>query len=101
MEQLRMAQKRHKHNDEKEQDDNPGHQQMFVSSQGKGAPTFTVRCEPETSTGEKVVTRRLSVFIGQRVRSHSVEQVWDAILIYCEEDTAGTLSTRIVISNPD
>ena len=96
-----MAQKRHKHSDDKKREENPGHQQMFVRAQGKEAPTFTVRCEPETSgTGEEV-RRRLSVFVGQRVRSHSVEQPWDTILIFCEEDTEGTLSTRIVISNPD
>jgi hypothetical protein len=64
-------------------------------------PTFVARCEPPRSGEGTNGSRRLSVFVGQRLRSHGVEQVWDTIIVHCDEDSEGTLSAVVVISNPD
>ena|SRR5215831_6290016 len=64
-------------------------------------PLFSVRCEPPPSQRATETPQVLSVFISQRLRSHGVEQPWNTVMIHCDEEPDGALTTRVVISNPD
>ena len=62
---------------------------------------FVTRCEPPRSDIGADGSRRLSVFVSQRLRSHGVEQLWDTVIVECDQELDGTLNMIVVISNPD
>jgi hypothetical protein len=64
-------------------------------------PAFAVRCESGNLETAANAGRRLSVFISQLVRSHGVEQIWDTVIMHCDEDPDGTLTLKVIVSNPD
>jgi len=66
-----------------------------------GKTPFAVRCEPLLRPTALVASHNLSAFVSQRIRRNNVEQSWDSLLIYCEEEPDGTLAVRVLVSNPD
>jgi hypothetical protein len=94
-----MAQKPVKQNDRG--DEKPVNTQVFSRQGGGASPTFAARCEPPHSGASTDGSRHLSVFVSQRLQNHGVEQSWDTIIVHCDEDSDGTLSAVVVVSNPD
>ncbi len=62
-------------------------------------PAFSVRCEARSNALS--LGQNLSFSVSQRIRMQGVEQTWDTVTIQCGEEHDGTLSVKIVISNPD
>lgn len=62
---------------------------------------FVARCEPPRPDAGPDGSSRLSLFVSQRLRSHGVEQLWDTVIVECDEQLDGTLGMVVVISNPD
>jgi hypothetical protein len=43
----------------------------------------------------------LSVCIGQRVRVDGIEEMWDSVGVYAQEEEDGSLVVRVLVFNPD
>ena len=62
---------------------------------------FAVRCEPHDSKRDAGFARGLSLSVSQRVSKGGVAHAWDSIIVQCDEEPDGSLTTRIIVSNPD
>jgi hypothetical protein len=62
---------------------------------------FQVSCDADGSGRFRCETNSLWVKVGQRVRRHKVEEMWDSVTVACGEEQDGTLTVRIVVFNPD
>jgi hypothetical protein len=62
---------------------------------------FQVRCDAGDSGRFEVGTDTLSVWVGQRARIETEEEMWDSILIQCKEDPDGSLTVEVVVCHPD
>ena len=62
---------------------------------------FQVHCDASDAGRLHVKTSSLSIRVGQRVGIKSTEQMWDSILILCEETEDGTLSAKVIVCHPD
>lgn len=63
-------------------------------------PVFETRCEPRHPTAP-FTSAGLSVFVSQRIRKAEKEVSWDSVIIRCDEETDGTITVRVILSNPD
>lgn len=63
-------------------------------------PVFETRCEPRHPTAP-FTSAGLSVFVSQQIRKGGREVSWDSLIIRCDEETNGTITVRVIISNPD
>ncbi len=61
---------------------------------------FVVRCEPRASV-TPFTAAGLSIYIGQPIRWKGVTANWDSVMVRCEEERDGTLSVRVIVSNPE
>lgn len=63
------------------------------------AGAFTVRCTPRhpqapyTSPG-------LLLSVSQWIRKQGQEELWDSVIVRCDEETDGTMTVRVIVSNP-
>lgn len=61
---------------------------------------FVARCEPRyphssyTSPG-------LSVLVSQWIRRNGREELWNSVIVRCDEEGDGTMTVRVIIANPD
>lgn len=62
---------------------------------------FSARCEVRDTSDSFRNVQNLRLSISQRLRTHGVEQSWDTVIIQCGEECDGTLTVRVIISNPD
>lgn len=72
-----------------------------VAPHAAASGLFAVRCEPHVRPTSLIASSAISTFVSQRIRRNNVEQSWDSLLIYCEEEPDGTLAVRVLVSNPD
>lgn len=63
-------------------------------------PIFDVRCEPRHPTAP-FTSAGLSLFVSQRIRKAEKEVSWDSVIVRCDEETNGTITVRVILSNPD
>jgi hypothetical protein len=70
------------------------------SSSAAGSKTFVARCEPPDQRHSLIASSGLRLFVGQRVRRNGIEQIWDSVIIHCDEVADGTLSVRVLICDP-
>lgn len=61
---------------------------------------FVARCEPRNSQAP-FTSAGLSLRVGQLIRTTNREEIWDAVIVRCDEQTDGTLVVRVIVSNPD
>lgn len=66
-----------------------------------GSRTFVVRCEPHDQRYALIAASGFSLFVGQRIRRRNLEQMWDSVVIHCDELLDGTLAVRVLVSDPD
>ena len=62
---------------------------------------FEVRWDAGDAGHLHVRTDSLSVHIGQRVRRNGIEEIWDSVGVYGQEEEDGTLVVRVLVFNPD
>lgn len=69
------------------------------SAASNGA-VFVARCEPRyphssyTSPG-------LSVLVSQWIRRNRREELWNSVIVRCDEEPDGTMTVRVIVANPD
>ena len=62
---------------------------------------FQLNCKAASAGAFRVGTDSLTLTVAQRVRRNGVEEMWDSIGIYAEEDPDGTLIVRVLVFNPE
>jgi hypothetical protein len=62
---------------------------------------FEIRCNANGDGQLHVKTNSLSVRVGQLIRRNGAEEMWDSVLILCEVNEDGTLTTKVVACHPD
>jgi len=62
---------------------------------------FEIRCNAKPDGELQVRTGSLSVSIGQTIVRNGVEEMWQSVLILCEQREDGFLSAKIIVSHPD
>ncbi|HEV2289165.1 MAG TPA: hypothetical protein VGR81_09455 [Candidatus Acidoferrales bacterium] len=63
-------------------------------------PFFATRCETLQSTA-LFPSNGLAVAVGQMIWQDGQQKIWDSILLLCKEESDGTLTIRVIVSNPD
>lgn len=64
-------------------------------------PKFEVRCDAMPNGHLQVVTQALSVSVSQLVKRETAEEMWQSVLIICEESEDGILTTKVILCHPD
>jgi hypothetical protein len=62
---------------------------------------FEVRCNAKPHGELQVKTQSLSVRIAQTISRDGAEEMWDSVLVLCEQGDDGLLTTRVVVCHPD
>jgi hypothetical protein len=62
---------------------------------------FLVDCDAGKAGRFRVNTDSAWLKVGQRVRRHSVQEVFDSVSVECTEEQDGTLVVRVIVFNPD
>ncbi len=62
---------------------------------------FEVHCNAGDAGQLHAQTGSVSVRIGQRVLKDGTTEIWDSIIIVCEETRPGTLSAKVIVCHPD
>lgn len=61
---------------------------------------FVARSEPRNSQAS-FTSAGLSLYVGQLIRKSNREEMWESLIVRCDEETDGTLAIRVIVSNPD
>jgi len=62
---------------------------------------FEVRCDATPNGHLQVKTQALSVGVGQLVKKDATEEMWQSVLVICEENEDGVLITKVIVCHPD
>jgi hypothetical protein len=62
---------------------------------------FEVRCNASHDGQLQVRTNSLSVAVSQLINRDQVGEMWQSVLIICEENEDGSLTTKVVVCHPD
>jgi hypothetical protein len=62
---------------------------------------FEVHCNAGDAGRLHAKTNSVSVRVGQRVRRNDATEIWDSVIILCEETQQGTLSMKVIVCHPD
>ncbi|HXJ17233.1 MAG TPA: hypothetical protein VNM68_08560 [Candidatus Polarisedimenticolia bacterium] len=82
-------------------EDREGTGRITTGNPGASASkTFAVRCEPPDQRHSLIASGGLCAFVGQRVRKNGLEQMWDSVIIQCDEQADGTLSVSVFVCDP-
>ena len=61
---------------------------------------FAVRCDATPNGHLQVATQALSIGVGQLIKRDNIEEMWQSVLVICEE-SEGILTTKVIICHPD
>jgi hypothetical protein len=61
---------------------------------------FQVRCLA-SDDNFALESKSLTVTVGQRVRLGGIEEMWDSVGVYAQEEEDGSLVVRVLVFNPD
>jgi hypothetical protein len=62
---------------------------------------FEVRCNASHDGQLQVRTRSLSVAVSQLINRGESGEMWQSLLIICEETEDGSLTTKVIACHPD
>ena len=62
---------------------------------------FAVQCDATPNGHLQVTTQALSVAMSQLIRRDNTEEMWQSVLVICEEDEDGVLTTKVIVCHPD
>ena len=63
--------------------------------------TFEVRCDAMPNGHLQVEAQALSIRSGQRIKQDRTEEMWESVLVICEENEDGLLTTKVIVCHPD
>ena len=62
---------------------------------------FEVRCDAMPNGHLQVRAQALSVGVGQLIEQGKTEEMWQSVLVICEENEDGLLTTKVIVCHPD
>jgi len=62
---------------------------------------FEVRCDATPHGQLQVSTGSLSIAVSQLIRRNAVEEMWQSVLVICEESDDGVVTTKVIVCHPD
>jgi hypothetical protein len=62
---------------------------------------FEVCCDAMPNGHLQVRTQTLSVGVGQLIKQERTEEMWQSLLVICEENEDGLLTTKVIVCHPD
>ena len=62
---------------------------------------FAVRCDATPNGQLQVTTQALSISVGQQIKRDNVEEMWQSVLVICEESEDGILTTKVILCHPE
>ena len=62
---------------------------------------FEVRCDAGPNGQLQVRSRSLSIAVSQMIQANDTEQLWQSVLVICEEGEDGVITTKVVVCHPD
>jgi len=62
---------------------------------------FEVRCDAMPDGYLQIRTQALSVGVGQLIKQDGSEEMWQSVLVICEQNDDGVLTTKIIVCHPD
>ncbi|MCI0626510.1 MAG: hypothetical protein L0387_33490 [Acidobacteria bacterium] len=62
---------------------------------------FLIKCDAGESGQLCSSAKRASITVGQRILLDGAEEMWDSVVVLCQEEEDGTLAIRIVLCHPD
>ena len=62
---------------------------------------FQVTCDAGDSGQFCSGTQRASITVGQRILRDGAEEMWDSVVVLCQEGEDGALAIRVVVCHPD
>ena len=62
---------------------------------------FAVRCDATPNGHLQVATQALSIGVGQLIKRDNIEEMWQSVLVICEESEEGVLTTKIILCHPE
>jgi len=62
---------------------------------------FEVRCDALPNGHLQVRTQGLSVGVGQMIKQDRTEEMWQSVLVICEKNDDGILTTKVIVCHPD
>jgi hypothetical protein len=62
---------------------------------------FAVRCDARPNGHLQVATQALSIGVSQFIKRDTTEEMWQSVLVICEENEDGVLTTKIIVCHPD
>jgi lactam utilization protein B len=62
---------------------------------------FEVRCDATPDGQLHVRSRSLSVAVSQSIEANKSEELWQSVLVICEQGEDGALTTKVIVCHPD
>lgn len=62
---------------------------------------FQVTCDAGDSGQFRSEAKRASITVGQSIQRGGAEEMWDSVVVLCQEEQDGTLAIRVVLCHPD
>jgi len=62
---------------------------------------FEIQCDAGDAGRLHARTNSISVRVGQRIRRNGSAEIWDSVIILCQETEDGKLSAKVIVCHPD
>ncbi len=62
---------------------------------------FEIQCDAGDAGRLHARTNSVSVRVGQRIRRNGAGEIWDSVIILCQETEDGKLSAKVIVCHPD
>jgi hypothetical protein len=62
---------------------------------------FQIQCNASEDGQLHVKTDSLSVRIGQLIRRDGAAEMWDSVIVLCQQNEDGSLSARVIVCHPE
>jgi hypothetical protein len=62
---------------------------------------FLIKCDAGESGQLCSSTQHASITVGQRILRDGAEEMWDSVVVLCQEEQDGALAIRVVLCHPD
>lgn len=69
--------------------------------EGEISGPFRIECDAGESGRLCSFAKRASITVGQRVLRDGAEEMWDSVVVLCQEEQDGALAIRIFLCHPD
>ncbi len=62
---------------------------------------FQIQCDAGDSGQFRSEAKRASITVGQRILRDGAAEIWDSVVVLCQEEDDGALAIRVVLCHPD